>query len=117
MKILPSEITSYKNYLNRRKFIKSSVATGLVLGASTGLHANHSSDQNVYANQLDENDKLNSFEEITTYNNFYEFGMGKTDPSEKSDEFNPKPWSISLEGLINNPQVLDLEKLLKQVTV
>ena len=109
MKILPSEITSYKNYLNRRKFIKSSVATGLVLGASTGLHANHSSDQNVYANQLDENDKLNSFEEITTYNNFYEFGMGKTDPSEKSDDFKPKPWSISLEGLINNPQVLDLE--------
>ena len=77
MKILPSEITPYKNYLNRRKFIKSSVATGLVLGTSTGLHANHSSDQNVYTNQLDENDKLNSFEEITTYNNFYEFGMGK----------------------------------------
>ena len=81
MKILPSEITPYKNYLNRRKFIKSSVATGLALGASTGLHANHSSDQSVYANQLHENDKLNSFEEITTYNNFYEFGMGKTDPS------------------------------------
>ena len=118
MKILPSEITSYKKYLNRRKFIKSSVATGLVLGASTSLHANHLSDQNIYANQLDENDKLNSFEEITTYNNFYEFGMGKTDPSENSDAtLNPKPWSISLEGLINNPQVLDLEKLLQQVTV
>ena len=52
MKILPSEITPYKNYLNRRKFIKSSVATGLALGASTGLHANHSSDQSVYALSL-----------------------------------------------------------------
>ena len=117
MKILPSEITSYKNYLNRRKFIKSSVATGLVLGTSSGLQANHISDQNIYADQLDENDSLNSFEEITTYNNFYEFGMGKTDPAENSGDFKPKPWSISLEGLINNPQVLDLEKLLQNVTI
>ena len=43
--------------------------------------------------------------------------MGTTDPSENSSSFKPKPWSISLEGLINNPQVLDLEKLLQQVTV
>ena len=117
MKILPSEITPYKNYLNRRKFIKSSIATSLVLGASTGLQANHVSNQNIYNNQLDENDSLNSFEEITTYNNFYEFGMGKTDPAENSGDFKPKPWSISLEGLINNPQVLDLEKLLRNVTI
>ena len=117
MKILPSEITPYKNYLNRRKFIKSSIATSLVLGASTGLQANHVSNQNIYNNQLDENDSLNSFEEITTYNNFYEFGMGKTDPAENSGDFKPKPWSISLEGLINNPQVLDLEKLLQKVTI
>ena len=103
MKILPSEITPYKNYLNRRKFIKSSIASSLVLGASTGLQANHVSNQNIYNNQLDENDSLNSFEEITTYNNFYEFGMGKTDPAENSGDFKPKPWSISLEGLINNP--------------
>ena len=43
--------------------------------------------------------------------------MGKTDPSNNSSNFKPKPWSISLEGLINNPQVIDLEKLLTQVTV
>ncbi len=117
MKILPSDITPYKNYLNRRKFIKSTVATSLVLGTSTGLQANHVSNQNIYNNQLDENDSLNSFEEITTYNNFYEFGMGKTDPAENSGDFKPMPWSISLEGLINKPQVLDLEKLLKKVTI
>ena len=117
MKILPSEITSYKNYLNRRKFIKSSIASSLVIAASTGLKANHTSNKNIYDNQLDENDSLNSFEEITTYNNFYEFGMGKTDPAENSGDFKPKPWSISLEGLINNPQVLDLEKLLQNVTI
>ena len=117
MKILPSEITPYKNYINRRKFIKSSVAAGVFIGASTTLKASHLAEDNPFNNQLDENDKLNTFEDITTYNNFYEFGMGKTDPSENSSNFNPKPWSISLEGLINNPQVLDLEKILNNVTI
>ena len=117
MKILPSEITSYTNYLNRRKFIKSSVAAGLILGISNNLQANHLSDQNMYDDQLDVNDSLNSFEDITTYNNFYEFGMGKSDPSKNSSKFQPKPWSISLEGLINNPHVVDLENLLKKVTI
>jgi len=117
MKILPSEITPYKNYINRRKFIKSSVAAGVFIGASTTLKASHLAEDNPFNNQLDENDKLNTFEDITTYNNFYEFGMGKTDPSENSSNFNPKPWSISLEGLINNPQVLDLEKILNKVTI
>ena len=117
MKILPSEITPYKNYINRRKFIKSSVAAGVFIGASTTLKASHLAEDNPFNNQLDENDNLNTFEDITTYNNFYEFGMGKTDPSENSSNFNPKPWSISLEGLINNPQVLDLEKILNKVTI
>ena len=117
MKILPSEITPYKNYINRRKFIKSSVAAGVFIGASTTLKASHLAEDSPFNNQLDENDNLNTFEDITTYNNFYEFGMGKTDPSENSSNFNPKPWSISLEGLINNPQVLDLEKILNKVTI
>ena len=117
MKILPSEITPYKNYINRRNFIKSSVAAGVLIGASTTLKASHLAEDNPFNNQLDENDNLNTFEDITTYNNFYEFGMGKTDPSENSSNFNPKPWSISLEGLINNPQVLDLEKILNKVTI
>ena len=117
MKILPSEITPYKNYINRRNFIKSSVAAGVLIGASTTLKASHLAEDNPFNNQLDENDNLNTFEDITTYNNFYEFGMGKTDPSENSNNFNPKPWSISLEGLINNPQVLDLEKILNKVTI
>ena len=117
MKILSSEITPYKNYINRRKFIKSSVAAGVFIGASTTLKASHLAEDNPFNNQLDENDNLNTFEDITTYNNFYEFGMGKTDPSENSSNFNSKPWSIALEGLINNPQVLDLEKILNKVTI
>ena len=64
MKILPSEITSYKNYLNRRKFLKSSMAAGIALGIATKLNANHLSDKNIYAGQLEEGDSLNSFNDI-----------------------------------------------------
>ena len=117
MKVFTSEITPYKNYLNRRRFIKSSIAAGLVLGTSAGIHANHISTKNIYEDHLDANDTLNNYEDITTYNNFYEFGMGKSDPSENSGNFKPKPWSINIEGLVNNPQTIDLESLLKKVTI
>ena len=117
MKVLTSEITPHKTYVNRRKFLKSSIAAGVVLGTSTGIHANHISAENIYEDHLDANDTLNSYEDITTYNNFYEFGMGKSDPSENSGNFKPKPWSINIEGLVNNPQTIDLESLLKKVTI
>ena len=117
MKILSSEITPYSIYINRRKFIKGSVATAVSLGISNKLEGSHKDNGLKYKQFLDDGDKLNTFEEITTYNNFYEFGMGKTDPSKHSDNFNPHPWSIKLEGLINNPQTIDLEKILSLVTI
>ena len=117
MKILPSEITPYTTYFNRRKFIKNTAAAAITLGITNKLQANHKNNGSKYNQFLDTEDKLNSFEEITTYNNFYEFGMGKTDPSKYSDSFNPYPWSIKLEGLINNPQIIDLEKILSLVTI
>ncbi len=117
MKILNSEITPYSTYLNRRKFLKGSIAAGFSIGFSQPLKANHPNNTQVYEQYLDPNDKLNKFEEITQYNNFYEFGMGKNDPYKYSGNFQPKPWSITLEGLINNPQTIDLDKLLSLVTI
>jgi len=117
MKIIPSEITPYSTYLNRRKFIKGASATTISLGISNKLQASHNDENVQYQNLIDDNDNLNTYEEITTYNNFYEFGMGKTDPSQRSDNFNPYPWTIKLEGLINKPQTIDLEKILSLVTI
>ena len=74
MKILGSEITPYKTYLNRRKFIKGSLASAMLATVTSSAFANHDSDLSIYTKNLNENDKLNSYEEITTYNNFYEFG-------------------------------------------
>jgi sulfoxide reductase catalytic subunit YedY len=73
----------------------------------------HFEDKSKYQKNLDEGDKLNSFDEITTYNNFYEFGMGKSDPSNYSSKFNPNPWTLKIEGLVEKPFTVNLEDILK----
>ena len=55
---------------------------------------------------------VNSWEEITTYNNFYEFGTGKDDPSKNSGSFKPRPWTVAVEGHCNNPGNYRLEDFL-----
>ena len=50
--------------------------------------------------------KLTSYEDITTYNNYYEFGTGKRDPYKNSQEFNTKPWSVTIEGEVESPITL-----------
>ncbi|MQG84823.1 MAG: protein-methionine-sulfoxide reductase catalytic subunit MsrP [SAR202 cluster bacterium] len=117
MKILGSEITPYNLYINRRKFIKKVSAVGFVSILPTEIYSKHIGESDDYNMFLDEGDTLNTYEEITNYNNFYEFGMGKSDPAENSKNFNPKPWSIKVEGLVNKPQIIDLEKLLSQVSI
>ena len=117
MKIFGSEITSYQAYLNRRQFIQSSTATLIGTTLSSNLYAAHKRKDNQYNDQLSQNDTLNTYEEITTYNNFYEFGTGKSDPSNFSNKFKPRPWSISVEGLVTKPGMIDLEDLISNFTI
>jgi sulfoxide reductase catalytic subunit YedY len=89
----PSEITSEINYLNRRQFINSAALTGsgLLLGAgcSDAKLPDSSPDAELVPNPLDD---------IMTYNNFYEFGLGKGDPAKYSGSFQPQPWSVAIDG-------------------
>ena len=117
MKILGSKITPYKTYLNRRKFIKGSILTSVSALLSSKVNAFHENSSNPYMSKLDKNDQLNSFKDITTYNNFYEFGTGKSDPSNFSNQFKPRPWSVSIEGLVEKPGIIDLEDIIKQFTI
>ena len=64
MKILGSEITPYKTYLNRRKFIQGSFASALLATVSSSVLANHNTDPSIYNQFMNENDKVNSYEEI-----------------------------------------------------
>ena len=117
IKILSSDITPHSTYLNRRKFIKIASAFSIASSLSFPAQALHFEDISQYRKQLVEGDKLNTFEEISTYNNFYEFGMGKSDPSRNSKKFNSKPWSIKIEGLVNKAFSINIEDLLKKIVI
>ena len=117
MKIFGSEITSYRTYLNRRKFIKASLLTTFMSLMSKSIFAVHETKSDTFKNGLDPDDTLNTFYEITNYNNFYEFGTDKSDPANNSSLFHPRPWSITIEGLVKKPMTYNLEDILKDVTI
>ncbi|MBI1622042.1 protein-methionine-sulfoxide reductase catalytic subunit MsrP [Aquamicrobium zhengzhouense] len=103
-----SEITPEKFYFNRRAFLAGS------LGAAASLlplsAAASSLDYKPGPYGTDE--AWSTFADITTYNNFYEFGTGKADPSNNSANFKPTPWTISVDGLVSKPTTFDLDDLM-----
>ena len=103
LNVKPSEITSESNFMNRREFIQSvglAGAAGLLATPSGALAvpASAVSLPNIAPSPLSTNEAPNSFEDITTYNNFYEFGTDKRDPNENSGKFKPKPWEVTIDG-------------------
>ncbi len=117
MKLLSSEITPYKNFLNRRAFIKMVSVSSVGFMIPNTLKANHEANIDQHADQLVNNDILNKFEEITNYNNYYEFGTGKNDPAKYSQNFKSSPWKIKIEGLIKYPGDYYIEDILKGITI
>ena len=58
-------------------------------------------------------EKLTSYKDVTTYNNFYEFGTGKADPAKQANTLKTRPWTIAVEGHIKRPKTYDIDELLK----
>lgn len=58
-------------------------------------------------------DAVNAWDDATTYNNFYEFGVDKSDPSRNASTLRPRPWTVAVEGEVSRPQNIDIEELLK----
>ena len=110
-----SEITPEDMYVNRRRFIRNAAvgAAALAIAPRALRGINDGPAQQVparFANMKSELDEeLNPYRDITTYNNFYEFGTQKEDPSRNAGDFQPAPWSIRVEGLVNNPGDYNLE--------
>ena len=110
-----SEITDEALYLNRRAFLASAGTLGL---AAAGLlacssEARGSDAEDAAAGDQQPVDKLNSYDEITSYNNFYEFGTDKEDPKDNSGSFHPQPWSVRVEGMCKKPGDYHFEDLIK----
>lgn len=110
--ILSSEITPRDLYLSRRDWLK---AVGIVSAASflvaCGLDPDGTGTTGSVPTSLP--DKLNSYEEITTYNNYYEFSLDKEDVSQLSTEFRSTPWVVEVGGLVHNPRTFSMEDLFR----
>ena len=99
-----NDVTDENIYLNRRTLLAGLSGTGL--SAALGRPAAAS-----------EALQPNSWEDITSYNNFYEFGTGKDDPKRYADALTTKPWSVEISGLVERPGAYDFEDILKKMTI
>ena len=105
IKFKSSEITPEDIYKNRRKFIKT-LSYGFGLTTIGALPLSN------YCKANTELSNLTSFEDITTYNNYYEFGTSKSDPHRRAKNFVTRPWNIKIEGEVEKPLELSIEEIL-----
>ena len=120
-KIKSSEITPEGLYLDRRNFIRagllagSAAVTGLAYRyfSPTGLTAAEAGTPTEVAGVPPGADALTSFEDITNYNNYYEFSTSKTAVARASRDFVTRPWTVEVGGLAHRPRVFDMDDLLK----
>jgi methionine sulfoxide reductase catalytic subunit len=128
-----SEITDEKLYLRRREFIRVAGGAAVALGTAPLLQACSgepvSADfagadgppvapgqtplPNVKPKVVTTDEKLNTFQEITSYNNFYEFGTGKDDPQRYAGRMTTTPWQVRIDGHCNKPADYHLEDLIR----
>ncbi len=116
-----SEVTPKEFYLNRRKFL---IGAGIAAGASvvgvkfSGLL---SPGQTVSANTklsykpgpYGTSEKQTPYNDITNYNNYYEFSTDKYEPAKLAASFTPTPWSVKVDGSVNKPKTFDIDALMK----
>jgi len=127
--IPPSEITDLRLFLRRRDFLREAAATSFALSAGSLLLPACSEGSSpadprsespgpppappAARHPYSTDEELTSREDATRYNNFYEFGTGKSDPARNSREFETRPWSVAIEGEVARPGVIDLDDLLR----
>ena len=104
-----SEITPEAQYVTRRDFLGR--AAGALAAASVGGALAGALPRDAQAQGDD--DKPTPYEDVTTYNNFYEFGTDKADPAETSKGFKTRPWTVKVDGLVKKPADYQIEDFLK----
>ena len=98
-----ADITPKAAYLNRRQILAGTIGLGAI-GLAGGAAAQDALEPN-------------TLEEITSYNNFYEFGTGKSDPADNAHKMVTSPWSIKVDGMVDNPGDYALDDLLAGLSV
>ena len=114
------EITSESNYRNRRQFIRDA---GLAIGGgiitSTLPVAAMAAERDLVTvpGPYGTAEQPNSWRDVTTYNNFYEFGTGKEDPYQNAQDFQPRPWNVRVSGECGKPGDYDYEDIISPRTL
>ncbi|WP_088343744.1 MULTISPECIES: protein-methionine-sulfoxide reductase catalytic subunit MsrP [Rhodomicrobium] len=113
-RIASSEITPRAVYLRRRELLAGAAALGLV-GAMT--RTARAAPLTTVKSPFSTDETRTSLQDITDYNNFYEFGTSKTDPSRYAKSLTTSPWTVKIDGLVAKPADYTLEDILKPVTL
>jgi sulfoxide reductase catalytic subunit YedY len=115
-----SDVTPRDLYLRRREFIGAAgagvaaLATGLVApGDAAAQNPAAQKLTNLKKSPFSTDEKMNSYRDATTYNNFYEFGLDKGDPARYASSLKPRPWTIKVEGECAKPGTYNIEDILK----
>jgi methionine sulfoxide reductase catalytic subunit len=113
-KIPSSEITPEAVYLNRRAFLRLGAAGAV--GATIACRPESGAAADVAADDLQ--DRLTPYEDVTTYNNFYEYGTDKSDPARHAPGLlKPRPWTVVVEGHCSKPGRYDVDALIRGSTL
>src|SRR5690242_3352988 len=110
------DVTDQDIYFNRerRKFLKIAGAAAAAVSAAGVLPAAAESKLPPFKkSSFSTSEKQTPYKDITTYNNYYEFGTDKGDPVVMAKNFQPRPWTIKVEGLVQKPMTLDIDDILK----
>lgn len=117
-----ADITPKAVYLDRRKFLQAMGIAGattvagerlleLAMPSQTALAA--AKFENLIKSPFSTSEKVNSYEDVTHYNNFYEFGTDKSDPAKNAQKFNTSNWVVSVEGDVEKPRKFSMDEILK----
>jgi len=117
-----ADVTPKSVYLDRRKFLQAMGIAGAAAAAGKGLFDLAFPSQSTFAatklnglakSPFSTTEKQNSYEDVTHYNNFYEFGTDKGDPAKNSKNFNTSSWVVSVEGEVSKPRKFTMDEILK----
>ena len=113
--IAPSEITPPEIYRDRRRFMQGmgALAAGAAFGIAPDARAAGAKLAGVRDSAYTLADASTPYKDVTTYNNFYEFGTGKSDPARQAGSLKTRPWTVAVEGEVRRPQTWDIDALLK----
>ena len=121
-----SAITPQDQYLNRRRFLRGAVS-GVVAAGAGALGAERLAEvfeprigalagtklETVKSPLTTTGEDLTSLNDLTHYNNFYEFGVQKNEPAENAGALPTRPWTVRVDGKVKSPKTFDIEALLK----